>query len=83
MTARTDAGEAHPAMSVDLMRWTPAAVMSAHALASDPPASIPRQASSITMASKPSLRASIADQATQKSVASPTRKTRFRSRVRR
>ena len=57
--------------SVDWMRRTPAFFMSAQALATEPCRSMPRQASSITAAWKPALRASSAVQATQKSVASP------------
>jgi len=47
-------------MSADWIRFTPAPLMSAHALPSDPPASMPRVASSMTSASKPALRASSA-----------------------
>src|SRR5205814_3450906 len=67
-------------MSADWIRFTPAPLMSAHALPSDPPASMPRVASSTTSASKPALRASSADHPTQKSVASPTRNTRVSPR---
>jgi hypothetical protein len=71
--ARVSGALAHTAaaMSLDFRRATPALVMSFQAFARDPFRSMPRQASSTTAASKPSLRASSADQATQKSVASP------------
>ena len=53
------------------MRFTPAASIFFQGAASEPPTSMWRQASSITAASKPSLRASVADHITQKSVARP------------
>ena len=58
-------------MSLDWMRLTPALVMSAQAFATDPLRSMPREASSITAALNPALRASSAVHATQKSVARP------------
>lgn len=57
--------------SADCTRTTPAANISPHALASDPARSIARQASSMTVQSKPAARASRALHATQKSVARP------------
>jgi hypothetical protein len=62
------------------MRATPARVICSHAFASEPPASMARQASSMTQAGKPCLRASSADHATQKSAARPTRNTRVSPR---
>ena len=50
---------------------TPASRIAVLAAASDPSRSIARQASSRTTTSKPSLAASCAEKATQKSVASP------------
>ncbi len=58
-------------ISADCTRLTSAAFMSAHAFASEPFRSMPREASSITVALKPALRASSAVHATQKSVARP------------
>lgn len=58
-------------ISADCARLTPAAFISAHAFASEPFRSMPREASSITVALKPALRASSAVHATQKSVARP------------
>ena len=57
--------------SLDWMRLTPLAVICFQAAASEPFRLMPRQASSITATSKPALRASMAVQATQKSVANP------------
>ena len=62
---------AQTAMSLDWMRLTPALVILSQAALSEPLRSMPRDASSITAALKPALRASSAVQATQKSVARP------------
>jgi len=63
----------HAARSEERIRFTPALVICSHALAREPLVSMPRQASSMTVAASPTLRASSADQQTQKSVARPTR----------
>src|SRR6266853_2040080 len=75
-----DRHEASCAMSSDRMRFTPAFSIFSHAAASEPCMSIARQASSTTSAAKPSLRASSAVHATQKSVASPQTNTRLTPR---
>jgi hypothetical protein len=67
-------------MSAEPMRLTPAFFIFSQAAESDPCMSIARHASSTTAAAKPSLRASSAVQATQKSVASPQTNTRFTPR---
>jgi hypothetical protein len=54
--------------------------MSAQAFASEPAASMPRQASSTTIVSKPDAVASTAVQPTQKSVARPATKARRKPR---
>ena len=59
------------AMSVDWIRFTPAAAIDFQAAATEPLRSMPRQASSITETVSSAARASTADQLTQKSVASP------------
>ena len=59
------------ATSPDCIRLTPARSIRSHAAVSEPCVSIARHASSITIAANPSLRASSAVHATQKSVASP------------
>src|SRR5262249_52873632 len=65
------------AKSSDRTRATPAFCILCHADSSEPCMSIARQASSTTAQSKPSLRASSAVHATQKSVARPHTKTRL------
>ena len=57
--------------SLDWMRVTPALAICAQAAFSEPLRSMPRQASSITAALKPALRASSAVHETQKSVDRP------------
>ncbi len=75
-TRETERGRRHrrrqaATMSLDWMRLTPALAILSQAALSEPLRSMPRQASSITAALKPALRASSAVQATQKSVARP------------
>ena len=59
------------AISFACSRRTPAFAIAFQAASSEPLRSMPRQASSITAASRPALRASSALQETQKSVARP------------
>src|SRR5580692_11299006 len=70
-------GWASPRISADWTRQTSAAFIRAQAASSELLASIARQASSITKVSKPALRASSAEWATQKSVANPQANTRL------
>ena len=62
---------------------TPPERICRNAASSDPSRSMARQASSSTVTSKPCATASIADQETQKSVASPASQTRRTPRSRR
>ena len=63
----------HSEMASEATRATPAACISSRAAAKEPSRSMARQASSMTVARKPSSRASSADHLTQKSVARPQR----------
>lgn len=73
-------GVAQAPSAAEVVRATPASFIRCQAKPSDPDVSIARQASSMTATSNPRRLASTADQATQKSVASPASTMRSKPR---